>query len=64
MKSKRHNSRLRVLRRARGLSEATLALYVGVTQQHIARIELGRTRGSMKLRQRIAQVLGVPERLL
>jgi transcriptional regulator with XRE-family HTH domain len=51
-------------RRRRGLSGAALARQVGVSRQHVSRIESGHTRPSPRMRRALSQALGVPEEVL
>lgn len=51
---------LRVLRRARGLSQIEVAHVLGVTQSIISRLELAKIRPSKTLQTRIADYFQMP----
>lgn len=50
--------RIRLLRRARGLSQEKLAEAIGLHPTHLRRIEHGRTNSSLRLLWAIARALG------
>lgn len=52
-------SRIRQLRKAKGITARCLAEMVGVHQQHIFALERGRFSPSLRTLQRIAEALGV-----
>lgn len=53
-------TRLKELRAARGMDQATLAQLVGVRRETIGRLEKGLYNPSLKLAMDIAQVFGLP----
>ena len=57
----RHNGmRIRLLRTERRIKGIELAERVGVTRQHLANVELGRSAPSLELLVKISQEFGVP----
>jgi DNA-binding XRE family transcriptional regulator len=58
--AKYEKNNLRSLREEKNLSQARLALSVGTTQAHIARIESGRFDTQVSTLVRVAAALGVP----
>ncbi len=55
---------IRVLREWRDLTQAEVAVGVGITQSYLSDLEAGRRKGPLELHQRIARKLGVPLDLL
>lgn len=53
-------TRLKELRAARGMDQATLAQLVGVRRETIGRLEKGLYNPSLKLAMDVAQVFGLP----
>lgn len=53
-------TRIKELRAARGMDQATLAQLVGVRRETIGRLEKGLYNPSLKLAMDIAQVFGLP----
>lgn len=53
-------SRIRELRKARGMAQEHLAEVLGIEQQYMSRIELGKSYPSLDRLMRIAEVLNVP----
>lgn len=51
---------LRLARKAHGLTQAALAATLGITREHLSRIELGGRIPSAELQARIAEHFGVP----
>lgn len=58
-RAKRFGNRLRVLRKAAGLTQPALAKAVGVTQTHISDIENGKRNAGFELIEGLAQQLGL-----
>lgn len=55
---RKHDSKLRTLRRARTLSQAQLAMIVGISQQTISKAERGIDEISKEKKELIATILG------
>lgn len=53
-------ARIRELRKARGIAQEQLAEALGVEQQYMSRIELGKSYPSLDRLMRIAEILRVP----
>jgi transcriptional regulator with XRE-family HTH domain len=53
-------SRIRELRKAQGMAQEHLAEVLGIEQQYMSRIELGKSYPSLDRLMRIAEVLKVP----
>lgn len=58
MRKPRVETPLQRLRRARTLNQQQLANLVGISQQDISEIELGKVRPSIDIQARIAAILG------
>jgi transcriptional regulator with XRE-family HTH domain len=52
-------ARIKELRKAKGLSQDTLAERVGIDAKHLSRLEVGGSYPSLDTLERLAQVLGV-----
>lgn len=55
---------IRVLREWRAMTQAELAVAIGITQGYLSDLEAGKRKGPFALHQKIAQALGVPIALL
>ena len=55
---------IRVLREWRAMTQAELAVAIGITQGYLSDLEAGKRKGPVALHQKIAQALGVPVDLL
>ena len=55
---------IRVLREWRAMTQAELAVAVGITQGYLSDLEAGKRKGPVALHQKIARALGVPIDLL
>lgn len=55
---------IRVLREWRDMTQAKLAVSVGITQGYLSELEAGRRKGPVALHQKIARALDVPIQLL
>jgi DNA-binding XRE family transcriptional regulator len=55
---------IRVLRDWRAMTQAELAVAIGITQGYLSDLEAGKRKGPVALHQKIAQALGVPIDLL
>lgn len=55
---------IRVLRKWRAMTQAELAVAVGITQGYLSDLEAGRRNGPVALHQKIGRALGVPIDLL
>jgi transcriptional regulator with XRE-family HTH domain len=52
-------NKIKLLRMNKGLKQWQLAFEVGVSKNHISRLERGEQKGAIKTLQKIAKVLGV-----
>jgi DNA-binding XRE family transcriptional regulator len=55
---------IRVLREWRDMTQAELAVSIGITQGYLSELEAGKRKGPVALHQKIARALGVPIELL
>jgi DNA-binding XRE family transcriptional regulator len=55
---------IRVLREWRAMTQAELAVAIGITQGYLSDLEAGRRKGPVALHQKIGRALGVPIDLL
>ena len=54
---------IRSLRLSRGMEQKELAGYTGMTQSHLSKIETGKANPSLKKLKKVAEVLGVSEKV-
>lgn len=59
VKNQRLGKSIKAVRLMRGLSQETLAKAVGIEQNFLSRIEVGRRAASLETLQKIAEVLGI-----
>ena len=53
-------ARIREIRKARGLSQETLAELIGIEPRHVSRIEVGKSYPTISRLEKLSEVLGVP----
>jgi transcriptional regulator with XRE-family HTH domain len=57
---RRIGTRLRRLRRRKGLTQATVAKKAGITREYVNKLEAGRYDPTVGVLKRLASVVGVP----